>query len=301
MGFPHLLLYASPLFLFMMWLEHKLSHHSESRLYTRQDFITNIIIGIGDLVIGMAMSAFVLFIYFFCYRHFSPYRMSYLGFDSMGWGVGAWALAILADDFTYYWFHRTSHRIRVLWACHIVHHNSDHFNLSTAVRNGWIAIMYKPLYWCWMAALGFPPFMILSCLALNATYQFFCHTEMLSPWDKLSGFLNTPGLHAIHHGKEAHCIDKNYSGIFIFYDRIFGTYQPIDPCLKITFGVTHPPRRNHFIEVTIHEFRDLFRIMKSAPTLNQGMLHMLKGPDWKPDRKSNVNVESRSGPIFISS
>lgn len=283
MGFHHLLLYAIPLFLVSMWIEYKLNDDRDSTSYTHKDFVANMSIGLGAILFGLIASSFSISIYLASLNYFAPWRIRFLGYENIGWGLGAWAICMLADDFTYYWFHRTSHRIRLLWACHIVHHNSDHYNFSTSVRNGWFAILYKPVYWCWMAALGFHPLMILSCLALNSFYQFFCHTEHLPGWDRLAVILNTPGLHAIHHGKDDHCIDKNYGGVLILFDRLFGTYQPIDPSRKISYGVTHPPRSAHFIEVTIHEFRDMFRCIKKHNSWMVRLKVLIYPPGWNPE------------------
>ena len=158
-----------------------------------------ILLGISGVTIGVASSAVGISMYEHVYHLFAPFRIRVLGYEHFGWGLGVWMFAIVADDMTYYWFHRISHRIRLLWACHIVHHNSEQYNFSTSLRNGWFAIMYKPIFWYWLAALGIHPLLILTCMAMNIVYQFFCHTTILQGWDKMSGWLNTPGLHAIHH------------------------------------------------------------------------------------------------------
>ena len=100
--------------------------------------------------------------------------------------------------------------------------------------------------------------------------------------------MTTPGLHAIHHGKEDQCIDKNYAGVFIFFDRIFGTYQPIDRSLKITFGVTRPPKKQNFLEVSIHEFRDLYSSVSKARSVSDRIKCLFKGPEWNPGQPKFV-------------
>lgn len=149
--------------------------------------------------------------------------------------------------------------------------------------------MYKPIFWYWLAALGIHPLLILTCMAMNIVYQFFCHTTILPGWDKMSGWLNTPGLHAIHHGQDDHCIDKNYAGMFILFDRLFGTYQPIDCSRKVTFGVKHPPRSQHFVEVTIHEFRNILKSLGHTRSWKIRMQYLLSPPGWSAtmDRKEH--------------
>ena len=240
------------------------------------------------MVIGAVTVSTVTSAYNYIYHFFAPIRSQLLGYDYLGWGIGIWILAILADDFSYYWLHRSGHEVRILWACHIVHHSSPNYNFSTAVRNAWMANCYKHLYWLWMPVLGFDPIMIFTCIAINQVYQFFLHTIYLPGWDKLSWFFNTPGLHAIHHGSNPHCIDKNYGGIFIFFDRLLGTYEPIREGIALKYGVTHPPKTEQVGEVLFHEFRSLFRSVKRTPSWKNKILLMLKPPGWKPTKETII-------------
>jgi len=281
---PHFLIYTTPLLLGAILVEYLFSKKTRVKLYTKNDFISNIEIGAGGIIMGSLATSYYMSFYYFCFQFFEPYRESILHYSSLGWGWKIWILCILVDDFTYYWFHRISHNVRVFWASHVVHHSSEHFNFSTAFRNSWTAYLYKPAFWLWMAIIGFHPLMMLSCFMMSNVYAFFCHTRVLPWWDKLSGFMVTPGLHAIHHGKEDRSIDKNFAGVFIFYDRIFGTHEPIIPTQKIIFGVTKPPKSEHFIEIMIHEFRDLFLAMQKARSWKIKLLYLLKKPAWSPDK-----------------
>ena len=136
-------------------------------------------------------------------------------------------LCFIGDDFFYYWFHRTAHRIRWFWASHVIHHSSQHYNLSTALRQTWtgqfsLSFAFRlPLF-----LLGFDPKLILFCAGLNLVYQFFIHTEVVRrlPWG-LELWLNTPSHHRVHHGTNARYLDRNYAGVFIVWDRLFGTFE----------------------------------------------------------------------------
>ena len=287
---PHFLMYTVPLFLVAILVEYLLSKKLGLHLYAKKDFLVNIEFGAGGIIMGSLATTYYMSVYYFLFHLSEPYREAIPHYSSLGWNWKFWLLCILADDFTYYWFHRSSHTIRMFWACHVVHHSSEHFNFSTAIRNGWVSYLYKPMYWIPMAIMGFHPLMMLSCLAINNAYGFFCHTTILPWWDKLSGFMVTPGLHAIHHGQEDRSIDKNYAGVFIFYDRIFGTYEPIIPKQKIVFGVTKPPKSDHFMEVMIHEFRDLFLSVKKARSWKIKLQYLFRKPAWSPAR---LNVENQ--------
>ncbi len=285
MDFPDILFYSTPIFLIAMVVEYWISKKSGIKLYTKNDFLTNISFGAGGILTGSLATSYYLGLYYLFFHFFEPYREVSFHYTFLGWGWKIWLLCILADDFTYYWFHRSSHTVRLFWACHVVHHSSEHFNFSTAVRNGWVSYTYKPLFWIWMAVIGFHPLMMLSCLAINNGYGFFCHTTILPWWDKFSGFLVTPGLHAIHHGQEDRSIDKNFAGVFILFDRLFGTYEPITPNCKVIFGVTKPPRSNAFHEIMVHEFRDLLFTMKNSPSWKDRILYLFKKPGWSPDKE----------------
>lgn len=140
-----------------------------------------------------------------------------------------WSLVLcfIGDDFFYYWFHRTAHRVRWFWASHVIHHSSQHYNLSTALRQTWTGqfslsfIFRLPLF-----LAGFDPKLILFCAGLNLVYQFFIHTEVVRrlPWG-LELWLNTPSHHRVHHGTNARYLDRNYAGVFIVWDRMFGTFE----------------------------------------------------------------------------
>lgn len=212
----------------------------------------------------MLASWYAVILYFIAFEGFSQFRVNYLGYAEVSWSWYVWPIVLFADDLSYYWFHRLGHRIRLFWACHIVHHSSEHFNFTTAFRNGWLAILYKPLFWIWLAALGVHPAMILICLSLNTGYQFFIHASKGGRNHFLSCVFVTPGLHEVHHGKDAECIDKNYAGTFILIDRIFGTYQREFKRGGVKLGVTRPPENNGVSEVMFHEFKHLWRELQES-------------------------------------
>lgn len=232
--------------------------------YSKTDTFTNAWIALGGGIMGMLASWYAVILYFIAFEGFSQFRVNYLGYAEVSWSWYVWPIVLFADDLSYYWFHRLGHRIRLFWACHIVHHSSEHFNFTTAFRNGWLAILYKPLFWIWLAALGVHPAMILICLSLNTGYQFFIHASKGGRNHFLSGVFVTPGLHEVHHGKDAECIDKNYAGTFILIDRIFGTYQREFKRGGVKLGVTRPPENNSVSEVMFHEFKHLWRELQES-------------------------------------
>jgi sterol desaturase/sphingolipid hydroxylase (fatty acid hydroxylase superfamily) len=186
--------------------------------YDWRDTATSLVMGFGNTFAAVIFGAAVVGIGVWIHQ----FRL----FDIP---VTWWSLILcfIGDDFFYYWFHRTAHRVRWFWASHVIHHSSQHYNLSTALRQTWTGqfslsfIFRLPLF-----LAGFDPKLILFCAGLNLVYQFFIHTEVVRrlPWG-LEYWLNTPSHHRVHHGTNARYLDRNYGGVFITWDRLFGTFE----------------------------------------------------------------------------
>lgn len=147
-----------------------------------------------------------------------------------------YVLAIVVVDFFYYCQHRILHQVKFFWAMHEVHHSSPWYNLTTSMRLNWMSPVVAPFFFLPAVLLGFEVKQILAFFVLNLFYQFWLHTEAISTLGLLEGILNTPSAHRVHHGSNAYCIDKNFGGIFMIWDRLFGTYQPeTEP---VVYGVT---------------------------------------------------------------
>ena len=263
-----------------MLLEFFLSRKRKQQTYDTHDTLANFQVALGAILFGGFASSYALSLYFILFEQCKSLRIASLGRESLGWSWYVWPIAIFLEDFTYYWFHRISHRVRVFWACHIVHHSSESFNYSTALRNGWFSVLYKPIFWLWMPAFGFHPLMVITCLSINSVYQFFCHTKVGMTWSAWSTVFSNPYVHEIHHGKARQHLDKNFGGIFTLFDRIFGTFHP--PCgEEVAYGVTHPPRTNHVVEVIFHEFRDIIHELHGSSDWKTRIQILVKPPDWK--------------------
>ena len=174
--------------------------------------------GLGNVTINVVWKLAVVAVYAALYE-LTPLRL-----DPSDWWV--WVLLFFADDLSYYWFHRISHESRVFWASHVVHHSSQHYNLSTALRQTWVPMTYFP-FWLPLPLLGFPPWMVLLAQSWSLIYQFWIHTERVGRLPRpLEAVLNTPSHHRVHHGSNELYLDKNYGGILIVWDRLFGTSSP---------------------------------------------------------------------------
>lgn len=162
----------------------------------------------------------------------------------------------LITDFVYYWFHRSSHEIKFLWALHVVHHSGQKFNLSTSYRLNWFSPLVTVLFFIPLGLIGLPPLFIGGSLSLNLLYQFFLHTQVIGKLGPLEGIINTPSAHRVHHGCNPNYLDKNYGGVLMIWDRVFGTYQREEevPAYGITTGFVS---YNPFILIT-HGFVSMF-------------------------------------------
>ena len=155
---------------------------------------------------------------------------------NLGGAWWSWIVLLFAEDLCYYWFHRVHHEVRLFWGAHVNHHSSRYFNLSTALRQPLLTPLTGPIFWAPLPLLGFPVWMVLLAQSWSLLYQFWIHTEAVDRLGPLEWFMNTPSHHRVHHAKNAGYLDKNHGGIFILWDRLFGTFAPeTEP---VVYGLT---------------------------------------------------------------
>ncbi len=229
----NLILFASPVFFALILLELWLDWRHQKQTYRFNDAVNSLNLGMMSQITAVALKTVQISLYVLIYQHIAPVH---LGLDSL-W---LWLFAFVAYDFCYYWFHRMSHEINVLWAGHVVHHQSEEYNLTTALRQtsgGFFGfIFYLP-----MALLGIDPYMVVTVGALNLIYQFWVHTRHI---DKLPAWyeavLVTPSHHRVHHAQNPIYMNRNHGGVFILWDKWFGTFQAELAGEPVVFGVTKP-------------------------------------------------------------
>lgn len=177
-----------------------------------------------------------------------------------------WPLLILADDFCFYWFHRTSHKLGILWMSHVVHHSSNEFNFSVGLRQTWLPFL-GILFWLPLAFFGFRPEHILLVQAASLTYQFLMHTQLINLPRAFGLIFNTPSHHRVHHGMNTEYIDRNFAGVLIIWDRLFRTFT--SEKAGVTFGIHEPPGRGEILFAQLHGpwqfIKNIFTRNKSRP------------------------------------
>jgi len=235
-----LLALAVPFFLLALLAELVVDRVRGSGLYRANDAINSLSAGTLSTTIGYFTKLLPLLAWGYVLENFAVIDMPLSWFDASARGIALWVTAALAWDFCYYWFHRFSHEISVLWAAHAVHHQSEDYNLSTALRQtstgflfGWI--FYLPLF-----VIGFPLEILVTVNAVNLIYQFWVHTQLVGRMGTLDRILVTPSNHRVHHAQNERYIDRNYGGMLILWDRLFGTFQEELDDDPVVFGVRKP-------------------------------------------------------------
>ncbi|WP_444883207.1 sterol desaturase family protein [Microbulbifer sp. PSTR4-B] len=234
-----LITFAIPFFLIAVLTELALDRWKGWGLYRLNDALGNLSTGILSRILGLTYKSLFLVIYIPLYQLLQPYYQA-VGFDwsmSNGWHL---ALAVLAYDFCYYWKHRICHEVNVFWAEHLVHHQSEDYNLTTALRQSSGGLQLDWVFYLPLLLIGLPAEMVIVAGAIDLIYQFWVHTQKIPKIRWMEWLLITPSNHRVHHAQNKVYVDKNYGGILILWDRLFGTYQEElegEPCI---YGVRKP-------------------------------------------------------------
>ncbi|MGP4844518.1 sterol desaturase family protein [Marinobacter sp. 1Y8] len=257
LGFdPHLVtLVLAPVFFLTMagewWHLRGNQQRYPSAGYTWVDTISNMTLA-GLYQASDVISALLTIV---VYNAFFDVRLFDIPFN--GWTI---LLLFVVQDFVYYWFHRAHHRIRWFWCSHVVHHSSEKLNLSTAFRQ---SITYPItgmwLFWLPIVLIGFPPESVIFVVAMNLAYQFFVHTQAIGKLGVLERVFNTPSHHRAHHGRNPIYIDRNYGGILIIWDRLFGTFVEEQENIPPDYGIPRQIRTYNPVVLNFHEWKDMFR------------------------------------------
>lgn len=275
---PNLILYAIPFFLITVITEGLIIVKYNPKTYSLKDAIASITTGlIGNIFIGLITKIIVVFVFTYVWQH---YRIATIPF---AWW--SWLLIFFFEDFAYYLNHRIAHRSRLFWASHIVHHSSQKYNLSTALRQTWTGGFYTYIFWIWISFLGFHPVMILTQMSISLIYQYWIHTELINKMPRwFEAVFNTPSHHRVHHGNNPLYLDKNYAGILIIWDKLFGTFQPELKEEKVIYGLTTNINTFNPIKIAFDEWIILFKdSFYSKTSLYNKLKYFVKPPGWKPD------------------
>tara|TARA_R110002124_G_scaffold109606_1_gene262647 strand:- start:93 stop:1073 length:981 start_codon:yes stop_codon:yes gene_type:complete len=282
------IVFAIPIFVVAVFAEMIYARTRGGARFDPRDTASSLMMGLGNTVSGIVFAGLLTAWFMFVYDH----RFFTIGF---AWWI--WILAFVLDDFVYYWSHRLAHTVRWFWADHVVHHSSQHYNLTTALRQPWLSPLTLKFLWLGsaMVLLGFHPLMVGFLGALNLIYQFWIHTEVIKrcpPW--FEAVMNTPSHHRVHHATNPLYLDRNYAGVFIIWDKLFGTYQPELDAERCRYGIVTNLGTNNPIKISMHEWFAIISDMRRARSLRDAMMYLLAPPGWSPDGSRSTSKQIRA-------
>lgn len=288
--FPNIILFAIPFFAIALLLELYVTTRERwkaTRGYELKDAFASLAMGLGNVFIGFLSKVIVLWAFLLVYDNFRFFTIPVVWWSFI--------LIFFADDFAYYWFHRISHECRFFWASHVVHHSSEHYNLSTALRQTWSGSFYSFVFWLWLPLIGFHPGMIMLQMSISLLYQFWIHTETI---DKMPSWfesvMSTPSHHRVHHGSNPLYLDRNHGGILIIWDKIFGTFQPEVPEEKVVYGLVKNIDTFNPIKIAFIEWINMFKdSLYNKISIKNRLLYLIKPPGWKHDGSGKISDDLR--------
>ena len=248
---------------------------ADIRGYTGRDTAASIAMGLGNVAIAavVKLGSFALMVLVYQYRLFE-----------LGDGALVWVALLLAEDFVYYWFHRASHEVRLLWGAHVSHHSSTHYNLSTALRQSWLTPVTSIPFWLVLPLIGFAPWMVLTQQAISLLFQYWLHTESIRTLGPLELVFNTPSHHRVHHATNARYLDANYAGTLIIWDRMFGTFVEEEETDLPRYGIVKNLGTFNPLRVAFHEYVGIWKdVTQPGLTIGQRLRYMFMPPGWSHD------------------
>ncbi len=279
---PYKALVFFPVIALAIALEAFFYRRAKGRAYPWKDSGVSLLIAVGHNFTGFVNQVVIYAIFaLFVWR----YRIYTIPMDSV-WSIVA---LFLLEEFAYYWYHRCAHRIRIMWGTHSVHHSPEELTLSAAYRLGWTPILsasylfFLPLVW-----IGFDPAWVFGLLGISLLYQFWLHSTLIPRLGPLEWVLNTPSAHRVHHASNDEYLDRNYGGILIVFDRLFGTYVAEDDRIPIRYGLVHPTGSYNPFVVVFAEFWHMLKDAWAARSWGDRWRVFFMPPGWTPKARSEI-------------
>ncbi len=264
---------AIPVFALLIAVEAWFIIRENRKNFDKKDTWTNIFTGFLSVAWGAFFGLFTAYFYLWAYEA-APFKM-----PMNVWWV--WTILLFVDDFAYYWFHRISHEVRFFWNFHVVHHSSNQYNLSVAVRQSWFSGIAHWIFYVPVAFLGFPFWAFVTVHGLNLIYQFWIHTKVVKKLPVFFEYIfNTPSHHRVHHGVNDQYLDKNYAGIFIIWDRLFGTF--VEETETPRYGIIKPLNSYNMLWINTHGWAEMLTAMRQRKGFRDKVRCVFGSPDMNP-------------------
>lgn len=284
---PDVVNLAVPWFIGAILLELIVGLRTGRTRYETRDTAASLLMGAGSVIFGMIGAGWVTALHVWLWDH----RL----IDGLGFSWWVFVLAFLFKDLMYYWYHRMAHEHRWIWAEHINHHSSQHYNLSTALRQSWTGLI--ALNWFFylpITAIGFHPAILFFSSGLNLIYQFWIHTEAIDKMPRwFEAVMNTPSHHRVHHATNAQYLDANYAGTLIIWDRMFGTFVPEQKSDLPRYGIVKNLGTFNPLKIAFHEWLAIGRDLIGARSVREILGYTFGPPGWSPDgsRKTSAMIK----------
>lgn len=274
--------YAVPFFVVLILIEILWARRRARHSYESRDTAVSLSLGLGSSVAGLVFGGAIAAVSLWLYE----FRL----FD-IGWQWWVWPICFVLDDLAYYAFHRTAHRVRWFWAAHVNHHSSQHYNLSTALRQTWTGFFAGSfIFRLPLVLIGFHPAMLAICAGLNLVYQFWIHTEAIGRMPRwFEAVMNTPSHHRVHHATNPRYLDRNYAGVFIIWDKLFGTFEEEQPDEeRIRYGIVKQLGSFHLLWAVFHEWIGIAQDVWRAPWRHK-LSYLWRPPGWSHDNSRQTS------------
>jgi sterol desaturase/sphingolipid hydroxylase (fatty acid hydroxylase superfamily) len=274
---PDVVSYAVPAFVLLVLAEMLVAWARDKRRYEPKDTLTSLALGTGSTVAGAITAGAIYGLATWLYQ----YRIVTL---PNTWAWYWFVVCFVIDDFAYYLFHRSAHRVRWFWASHVIHHSSQHYNLSTALRQTWTGFISMSFLFRLPLFFVFPPAMVIFVGGVNLIYQFWIHTEVIGRMPRwFEAVMNTPSHHRVHHATNPRYLDKNYAGVFIVWDRWLGTFEPERDDDAPRYGIVKNLGSFNLIWAAFHEWVGIAKDVWNAPGLRAKINYAIQPPGWSHD------------------
>ncbi len=270
-----LILYAIPFFFLLILLEIAYGAVRGRNTYRINDTINSLSLGSLSRLQGLVILGFAGTVYEIIVNR---YQLTQLAGDQL-W---VWLLCFVLYDLAYYWKHRLGHEVALFWGAHVAHHQSEDYNLGTALRQTSVDF-YGFLFYLPFFALGFPAEVLFTVVSMNLIYQFWVHTEHIPKLGVLEWVFVTPSNHRVHHARNKVYVDRNYGGVFIIWDRLFASFQEELREEKVIFGLRKPLRSWNPVWANIHVYWRLLQDFLRTPGATNKLKIVFKPPGWRPD------------------
>lgn len=274
---------AIPAFFLLIGIELLIDRVKKTNYYRFNDAITNMNCGVGSQVLGVFLRSFIYIGYYFLYQNYKLFELPEIGkaYSSFEIILTSFVLFI-GVDFFYYWFHRLAHEINIMWGSHVVHHQSEEYNLTVALRQGWVQSAFSWVFYLPLAIIGFQPELFILVNAFQTLYQFWIHTKTIDKMPRWFEYIfNTPSHHRVHHGINSQYIDKNHGGTLIIFDRMFGTFEPEQE--EVVYGITQQPKSWNPFWLNIEHWWNLLKDFIEVEGLKNKWHILFNAPGWQPE------------------